>query len=118
MPGIGSHSVTFLLHAKHIIGTPADKRLDFRLTRRVEYTFIGVERQGLGGDQMKLQDGQCGLCAHFGEHGNKHSDLVQIRQKKEVPPDYKEECGHPSHAPLHLMVTATSGCSGFVPAQS
>ena len=65
---------------------------------------------------MKLHDGQCGLCAHFGEHGSKHDDLVQIREQKEVPPDYKEECGHPSLAPLHLQVTATSGCSGFVAA--
>jgi hypothetical protein len=25
-----------------------------------------------------------------------------------------DECGHPKHAPLHLKVTAISGCDGFV----
>jgi len=62
---------------------------------------------------MKLNDGQCGLCLHFGEHHAEHADLTQIRRRKEVNEDYKEECGHPTHEPLHLLVTATSGCDGF-----
>ena len=65
---------------------------------------------------MQLQTGQCGLCAHFGEHNAQHSDLIQIRQSKQVPADYKEECGHPTHSSLNLLVTATSGCNGFTPA--
>ncbi len=62
---------------------------------------------------MKIQSGQCGLCTHFGEHRAKHNDLYQIRMTKEAPEEYKEECGHPTHAQLHLLVTATSGCDAF-----
>src|SRR5687768_4804784 len=34
------------------------------------------------------------------------------------PEDLVEECGHPRHASLHLMVTPISGCDGFKPAVS
>lgn len=61
--------------------------------------------------------GQCGLCTHFGEHHNEDQQLVQIRVQHAAPEELKEECGHPRHAPLHLMVTANSGCDGFEPAQ-
>ena len=65
---------------------------------------------------LHVDNGQCGLCAHFGEH---HAEvmpqLVQIRTSKEAPEELKEECGHPRHAPLHLLVTANSGCDGFTP---
>jgi hypothetical protein len=27
-----------------------------------------------------------------------------------------DECGHPKHAQLHLVVTPISGCQGFEPA--
>jgi hypothetical protein len=59
-----------------------------------------------------VQDGQCGLCTHFGEH---HEDmkLTQIRASKEAPETLREECGHPRHATLHLVVTPISGCDGF-----
>lgn len=66
---------------------------------------------------MKIQEGQCGLCTHFGEEHPEHNDLVQIRQSREAPADYKEECGHPTHAQLNLLVTATSGCAAFEPAR-
>ncbi len=65
---------------------------------------------------LQIQDGQCGMCMHFGEHHNNDQQLVQIRTKHEAPEDLKEECGHPRHAPLHLMVTPISGCDGFEPA--
>ena len=64
-----------------------------------------------------VHDGQCGLCTHFGEH--QHNDepkLVQIRTSKQAPEDLIEECGHPKHAALHLVVTPISGCEGFQPA--
>lgn len=65
----------------------------------------------------QVQDGQCGLCVHFGEHEAQHpQQLVQIRTQKQAPEDIVEECGHPKHAPLHLMVTPISGCEGFQPA--
>jgi len=60
-----------------------------------------------------LQNGQCGLCVHFGEHHEPGNELVQIRNTKQAPEDLKDECGHPKHAPLHLMVTPISGCDGF-----
>jgi hypothetical protein len=63
-----------------------------------------------------VHDGQCGLCAHFGEEHDSDTKLVQIRSSKEAPETLVEECGHPRHATLHLMVTPISGCDGFVPA--
>lgn len=66
---------------------------------------------------LQVQDGQCGLCVHFGEHKpQEQQKLVQIRVSKQAPEDLKEECGHPRHAPLHLVVTPISGCQGFEPA--
>jgi hypothetical protein len=63
-----------------------------------------------------VHDGQCGLCAHFGEEHDSDTKLVQIRTSKEAPETLVEECGHPRHATLHLMVTPISGCDGFVAA--
>jgi hypothetical protein len=63
--------------------------------------------------QVQLHEGQCGLCLHFGETQPREEQLVQIRRKHEAPEDIVQECGHPSHAPLHLMVTPISGCAGF-----
>lgn len=42
--------------------------------------------------------------------------LIQIRLKHEAPDDVVDECGHPQHELLHLMVTPISGCAGFEPA--
>ena len=66
---------------------------------------------------LQVHDGQCGLCTHFGEHHQPDQKLVQIRTSKQAPEDIVEECGHPQHAPLHLMVTPISGCAGFEPAR-
>lgn len=65
---------------------------------------------------MQVNLGQCGLCTHFGEHHNDDQQLVQIRIKHEAPENLVEECGHPRHASLHLVVTPISGCDGFEPA--
>ncbi|MGH2617663.1 MAG: hypothetical protein ACRDJC_20715 [Thermomicrobiales bacterium] len=65
---------------------------------------------------IHIEDGQCGLCAHFGEQHPKEPRLIQIRLKHEAPEDLVEKCGHPALAPLHLVVTPMSGCSGFQPA--
>lgn len=65
---------------------------------------------------IHFHEGQCGLCAHYGEnHTEEAAKLVQIRTSKEAPEDLTEACGHPKHAPLHLMVTPISGCDGFEP---
>ena len=68
---------------------------------------------------LQIHNGQCGLCAHFGENdvqSDLQQQLVQIRTSKQAPEDLTEGCGHPRHASLHLVVTANSGCDGFVPA--
>lgn len=67
---------------------------------------------------VQVQDGQCGLCTHFGEHAAPEPQLLQIRLKHEAPEGLVEECGHPAHSPLHLKVTPISGCQGFAPAPS
>jgi len=59
-----------------------------------------------------FHEGQCGLCKHFGEH-QVRPELQQIRKTKEAPPEFTEECAHPQHSKLHLLVTVTSGCDGF-----
>lgn len=69
---------------------------------------------------MTVTEGQCGLCRHFGEHVDlgqqERARIVQIRTTKKAPEDLIEECGHPQHEPLHLVVTPVSGCEGFEPA--
>ena len=64
-----------------------------------------------------VHEGQCGLCAHFGEHHGDAPQLAQIRTRHEAPETLLDECGHPRHAPLHLKVTPHSGCDGFAPAR-
>ena len=66
---------------------------------------------------LQVQDGQCGLCAHFGEHHNGEQHVVQIRTRHEAPEALVEDCLHPRHAPLNLKVTAVSGCDGYKPAE-
>jgi len=61
-----------------------------------------------------VHEGQCGLCVHFGEIEHRDEPvLVQIRTSQSAPEDLIEECGHPKHADLHLVVTPISGCQGF-----
>ncbi|MGC4032300.1 MAG: hypothetical protein QM754_11325 [Tepidisphaeraceae bacterium] len=67
---------------------------------------------------LNVQNGQCGLCAHFGEHHNTDAKLVQIRTSHKADEKTVEECGHPKHASLHLMVTPISSCEGFAPAKA
>jgi hypothetical protein len=62
---------------------------------------------------LHIHEGQCGLCSHFGESHITDQQLTQIRLSMEAPEDLVEECGHPTHAQLHLMVTPLSGCAGF-----
>jgi hypothetical protein len=62
---------------------------------------------------QQVQDGQCGLCSHYGEQHPQDQQLIQIRTKHEAPENYVDQCGHPKHAELDLRVTPISGCSGF-----
>jgi len=65
---------------------------------------------------MHIEDGQCGLCAHFGEDHNRAEKLVRIRAAHDGPETLVDDCGHPRHASIHLRVTPISGCEGFAPA--
>lgn len=67
---------------------------------------------------IHVEDGQCGLCTHFGETHSPDTELQQIRQSHEAPETLLDDCGHPKHATLHLKVTPTSGCDGFEPAST
>ena len=66
-----------------------------------------------GDGVQQIHDGQCGLCLHFGESHPRSEQLVSIRKQHEAPEVLVDECGHPRHASLHLMVTPISGCDGF-----
>lgn len=59
-----------------------------------------------------VQNGQCGLCTHFGEH-HKTDNLVNIVTSHQADLKLVDECGHPKNAALHLKVTPISGCDGF-----
>lgn len=66
---------------------------------------------------LNIQDGQCGVCAHFGEHVQADQPaLVQIRVERQAPEDLVEPCGHPDHRDADLKVTPISSCAGFEPA--
>jgi hypothetical protein len=67
---------------------------------------------------LQVHDGQCGLCAHFGENDSDKTQLIQIRLKHEAPEQLTEACGHPKLAPLDLVVTPISGCKGFEPVEA
>jgi len=66
---------------------------------------------------IQVQDGQCGMCAHFGEGDVRDQPkLIQIRASHQAPEDLVERCGLPAHAEYILWVTPMSGCAGFAPA--
>lgn len=66
---------------------------------------------------IQIQDGQCGLCAHFGEHVPDQPQLIQIRLKGEAPESLVEPCGLPENEAIGLKVSVVSGCQGFTPAE-
>lgn len=67
---------------------------------------------------LAVQEGQCGLCKHFGEEHAEDAQLVTIQEQHAAPEDFVDDCGHPRHADLHLKVTAISGCDGYEPTNS
>jgi len=42
---------------------------------------------------LHVPDGQCGLCAHFGEAYGVTRQLSQIRVKHEAPETFFDDCG-------------------------
>ena len=67
---------------------------------------------------LHVENGQCGLCTHFGETHPATQQLAKIRKAHEAPEDLVEDCGHPRLVNLHLKVTPISGCDGFEPAKA
>lgn len=67
---------------------------------------------------LHVNNGQCGLCEHFGEHSTavNTETLIRIRRSGEADEGLVAECGHPKNEKLHLKVTPISGCDGFRPA--
>lgn len=65
---------------------------------------------------LNIHSGQCGVCAHFGEHHPDAQQLRKIRETHQAPEDFVEECGHPKNKTVHLKVTPVSSCDGFEPA--
>ncbi len=65
---------------------------------------------------VNVNDGQCGLCTHFGEHKGtegKGPQLVEILTTRQASENLVTDCGHPKLEALHLRVTPVSGCDGF-----
>ena len=65
---------------------------------------------------LNIQQGQCGLCSHFGEQHPQEQQLVQIRTTGQAPESYVDRCGR--NAAINLQVTAASGCDGFEAAEA
>lgn len=61
---------------------------------------------------LSIQDGQCGMCAHFGNDQNNQT-LVQIRVRGEAPEGYVDQCGLPENASRGLKVAPIGSCAGF-----
>lgn len=66
---------------------------------------------------LQVQEGQCGLCVHFGEKSSDEPQLIQIRLRGEAPENLVEPCGLPENEAVGLVVSAVSGCQGFQPAE-
>lgn len=67
---------------------------------------------------LHVEQGQCGLCTHFGETHPVNQKLTTIRKEHEAPEDMVDDCGHPRLVNLHLKVTPISGCDGFEQAKA
>ena len=67
---------------------------------------------------ISVNDGQCGLCTHFGEGHEASPKLVAIRTTHQAAEELVDACGHPKLASLHLKVTVISGCDGFQSARA
>ncbi len=64
---------------------------------------------------VKVQEGQCGLCAHFGEleRGTRLPAILEILITRQGSEALVAPCTQPQHKSLHLRVTPVSGCDSF-----
>lgn len=67
---------------------------------------------------LNVNSGQCGVCAHFGEHHPNDKKIKEIRKTHKAPEDFVDDCGHPKNKTVHLKVTPVSSCDGFAPASA
>lgn len=67
---------------------------------------------------LRISDGQCGTCAHFGGDHSGETRLVQIRVNREAEPDVIEPCGHPENTPRSLKVSPVGTCAGYTAASA
>jgi hypothetical protein len=67
---------------------------------------------------LSIQNGQCGLCTHYGEGHAPTPVLISILSTRQAPESLIDSCGLPKNAALHLKVTPVSGCDGFQEAKA
>ncbi len=62
-----------------------------------------------------VREGQCGLCSHFGQHGDEERDarLIEILATQQASETLIASCGNEKLQGMHLRVTPASGCDGF-----
>lgn len=65
---------------------------------------------------VKVREGQCGLCQHFGQHEGeegKNPQILEILSTQYASEDFLADCGQEQLSAMHLRVTPVSGCDGF-----
>ncbi len=64
---------------------------------------------------VKVQEGQCGLCAHFGEPeaGTRLPAILEILSTRQAQETLTAPCTQTQLRGVHLRVTPVSGCDGF-----
>ena len=63
---------------------------------------------------VKVHEGQCGMCKHFGEHvPADQPKLTQIRISGQAPEDFVEPCGLDINEQVHLSVSVLGGCDRY-----
>lgn len=62
-----------------------------------------------------VREGQCGLCSHFGQHGDEERDarLIEILATRQASETLTASCGNEKLQGMHLRVTPASSCDGF-----
>ena len=65
---------------------------------------------------VKVQDGQCGLCAHFGEAEptGRAPAILEILATRQASELFLAACMQEHHRGSHLRVTPVSGCDSWM----
>ncbi len=64
---------------------------------------------------IKVRDGQCGLCQHFGRQEGEEASpqMLEILATHYASEELLAPCGQEQLSAMHLRVTPLSGCDGF-----